>query len=279
MAASANRGKKKYHFWFDHVAMQIDPAENLASYIKIFELLGFKTGYYRPHIGNDETAMETAVMWAGPKKTSRGSAQFALMRGIDGKDSRGKRIVSQVNQYYHRFGFFPQHIALRCNDIIAVVDDWTAKGVRFLTEDDARHPRILLDDEQGVKVLQCFTYPLRGTWFFEIKQVVSAGKKVTLDKYEEFRDANVEGLWACLDRALKEGWLFGSDLFGPAAPRISYTHPQLAAMIRRILREDGAVKVLNLQDIFDQYVRMTWHEMLQNGETVLMDDLKMVLRS
>ncbi len=276
--ASTTRQKKKYHFWFDHIAIPIDPAEELASYIRLFELLGFKTGYYRPHIGNEETAMETVVMWGGPKKTSRGSAQFALMRGLNGRDSRGKRIVSQVNEYYHRFGFFPQHIALRCNDIVAVVDDWTAKGVRFLTEDEQHRARILTDDEEGVKILQCFTYPFRGTWFFEIKQVLGKGSQSALNKYEEFRDANVKGLWASLDRALKEGWLFQSDIFGPAAPSAAfYTYPQLAAMIRKLLHEDDSVKVLNLQNIFDHWLRVTWQQMVSSNEARVTTDLNLVL--
>jgi 4-hydroxyphenylpyruvate dioxygenase-like putative hemolysin len=197
-------GSRKQHLQFDHIAIPVGPG-NLKKYKDLFQLLGFEEEWYRQRIGNEETAMETVVM-------SRGSAKFALMEGIDGKNSRGERIISQVNEYYRRFGFFPQHIALRCEDIKDLLQEWSAKGIRFLTEDENHKPRILVDQDGDTAVLQSFTYPINKSWFFEVKQIIKGPYE--LGEFEEFRDHNVEGLWESLDRAIKQGWLFKVNIFG-----------------------------------------------------------------
>jgi 4-hydroxyphenylpyruvate dioxygenase-like putative hemolysin len=93
-----------------------------------------------------------------------------------------------------------------------ILDEWSKVGVRFLTEDENHKPTILIDKENGSTVLQCFTYPIDKTLFFELKQVIKTKKN--LKNIQEFRDANVKGLWESLDRALKEGWLFKVNIFG-----------------------------------------------------------------
>lgn len=208
--------------YFDHIAIPIDSHENLEDYIRIFELLGFKKEWYRGRIGNNETAMETVVMASGHPSAIMPGAKFALMKGIDGAHANGEKIVSQVNAYYRRFGFFPQHIALRCDDIKNLVEEWSSKGIRFLTEDENQKPRILHDrEENGTEILQCFTYPLNRTWFFEIKQIIRGDASHGI--FEEFTDANVQGLWHSLDRALAKGWLFSINIFGELrAPNSSY---------------------------------------------------------
>ena len=197
---------KKQLLYFDHIAIAIgkNPGD-LERYEHIFELLGFDKEWQRNRIGNKETAMKTAVL-------TRGKVKLALMEGIDGKNQKGAKVVSQVNEYYQRFGLSVQHIALRCSNLQKLLDEWSKAGVRFLTEDKNRKPKILVDEENSATILQCFTYPINKTLFFELKQIVK-GKK-NLKKIEEFRDANVEGLWASLDRALKEGWLFEVNIFG-----------------------------------------------------------------
>jgi|GEM_PF-277437 len=196
--------RQKQPLQFDHIALPVGPG-NLKKYTELFQLLGFEQEWYRQRIGDKETAMETAVM-------SRGGVKFALMEGIDGRNSKGERVISQVNEYYRRFGFYPQHIALRCEDIKDLVREWSEKGIRFLTEDENHKPRILVDREGDTAVLQSFTYPINKSWFFEVKQIVRG--QVALGEFEEFRDRNVEGLWESLDRAIKEGWLFRVNIFG-----------------------------------------------------------------
>lgn len=195
---------KTQNLQFDHLAI---PVKHLDQSMALFKLLGFKKEWYRPRIGSSETAMKTAVM-------TRGRVKFALMEGIDSSpDAKGKRIVSQVTEYYRRFGMFPQHIALRCDNLENLVQEWHRKGVRFLTEDQNQKPRILKDIDGGIHILQCFTYPINGGWFLELKQILRARSKPH-EKFEEFRDENVEGLWKSLDKALKEGWLFQVNIFG-----------------------------------------------------------------
>lgn len=207
-AQKKKRLHKKELFRFDHIAVPVgDKKGDLEKFSQVFKLLGFKQEWYRKRIGNKETAMKTAVM-------TRGDVKFALMEGIDGKNSKGKKIISQVNEYYRRFGIAPQHIAIRCANLKKLVGEWHKKGVRFLTEDDKGYPAILRDeDEEGRLVLQCFTYPINKSWFFELKQIV-AKKDHKLRGLEEFRDDNVRGLWASLNKALKEGWLFDVNIFG-----------------------------------------------------------------
>ncbi|MBI2038855.1 MAG: VOC family protein [Candidatus Niyogibacteria bacterium] len=190
---------------FDHVAIPLPPYITLKRFASFFKKLGFRNEWYRARVGNQETAMETFVM-------TRDGVKLALMAGIDGKNSAGERILSQVSEYFRRFGASPQHIALRCDDIEKEVERWLNAGVRFLTEDDKEQPQILRDRDSDGEVFQCFTYPLWGSMFFELKQIARKGQKLT--HFEEFRESNVEDLWAALDRALKEGWLFNTNLWG-----------------------------------------------------------------
>ena len=203
---------------FDHVAIPVPPHIPLERFRDLFGRIGFHEEWYRKEIGDGKTGMETSVM-------TRDGVKFALMRGIDGPGRAGNRIASQVNEYFRQFGAAPQHIALRCDDIEQEVEQWQKAGVRFLTADENGRPQILTDEDDGDRVFQCFTYPLWGSMFFELKQIVREGQ--TLKKFAEFRDANVEGLWVALDRALSEGWLFNTDIFGdhvhdrlPKPPRL-----------------------------------------------------------
>lgn len=202
-----NKENKTISLEFDHVAVAIgNTKEDLEKYEGIFRKLGFVKEWKRKRIGNNETAMSTSVM-------SRGKVKLALMEGIDGYDTKGRRAYSQVSAYYKKFGLSVQHIALRCGDIETLIQEWSEAGVRFLTEDENHKPRILVDkDKRGNTVLQCFTYPINKTLFFELKQIVKDKKRI--GKFEEFRDANVEGLWSSLDTALKKGWLFKVNIFG-----------------------------------------------------------------
>jgi len=199
---------KKQALYFDHIAVCVgDKKGDLKRYQALFELLGFKPEWYRERIGDEVTGMETVVM-------TRGEAKFALMEGINGLDSKGSRVISQVNLYYHKFGIFPQHIALRCRNLKSLIQEWSSIGIRFLTEDENHNPRILIDrDEKEGVILQCFTYPINKSWFFELKQIIK-GEEVNLEEFEEFRDENVRGLWTSLDKAIKEGWLFKVNIFG-----------------------------------------------------------------
>jgi 4-hydroxyphenylpyruvate dioxygenase-like putative hemolysin len=207
---------------FDHIAF---PVPDLQKYVSLFSRLGFRPEWKRERIGNRETSMKTVVM-------TRGRAKFALMEGIDGQGPKGNRILSQVTEYYRRFGIAPQHIALRCENIEAVVREWHRAGVRFLTEDRDHRPQILVDKNKEGTVLQCFTYPIAGSWFFEIKQIVQG--RACLHAFQEFRDRNVKGLWASLDRTIKEGLLFKTDIYGKIVKKSRYTYPECAELLKKI---------------------------------------------
>lgn len=197
---------KKQSLYFDHVAISVgDKPGDLELQESIFAMLGFEREWSRMRIGNEETGMKTSVV-------TRGKVKLALMEGIDGLSAENAAVASQVSEYYRRFGFSVQHIALRTGNLKKLISEWSNIGVRFLTENADHKPVILISKQSDAVVLQCFTYPINKTFFFELKQIVKAGKNIK--NIEEFRDANVEGLWQSLDKALKEGWLFKVNIFG-----------------------------------------------------------------
>ena len=207
--------RESYGLRFDHIAVPVgNTRQDLIRFLEIFKLLGFEREWYRKFIGNEETGMSTAVM-------TRGEVKFAFMAGIDGQSTKGKHIISQVNLYFHKFGICPQHIAIRCETLEYfenLIANWYKNGVRFITETKDHQPLILRDKGREGVVLQCFTYPIEKSWFFEIKYVGrDPGAHST--KFKEFRDDNVRGLWASVDRMAKSGILFSTNLFGEITKR------------------------------------------------------------
>lgn len=198
---------------FDHLAIIVRSRKVEQA---LFEYLGLQAGYSRRAIGNTVTSMDTVVMHTPvAESTAAGQLQIAFMSGNDGIDTDGKKILSQISEYFARRGnFFVQHIAIRVQNIHTVVNAWSALGVKFITSDE-HGPHILLDQDMGATFLQCFTYPVvegSGT-FLELKQITRPGE-TPLPTSKQFRDRNVEGLWEHVDRLIKDDIIFKVNIFG-----------------------------------------------------------------
>ena len=208
-------GRSGYRVRVDHIAIPVgDAPGSLEKSQSVFELMGFKPEWYRERIGNNETAMKTVVMVDG-------EAKFALMEGIDGRDSKGRKVISQVNEYFRRFGIMPQHIALRYETLELFesrIATFHQNGFRFITEDEFHRPRILRDENEDGTVFQCFTFPVEKSWFFELKHV-DAQREAHLTQFEEFRDDNVQELWESVDKLIKSDLLFRVNIFGEIVKR------------------------------------------------------------
>jgi hypothetical protein len=240
----------KQNLCFDHAAIVMGANDaSLQKAERLFKILGFGEKIYdrgEQGVGNDETKMKTSVV-------KRDNVKFALMEGIDGQDKDGQPVCSQITEYFRRFGVCVQHIAIRCNNLKSLTDELFANGIKFITENEDGTPRLLTDrDEEGRDVLQCFTYPIDKTFFFEFKQVIDKTK--SSKHLEEFRDQNVEGLWASIDKKVKDGTLFKINILGEVEQTHSYTYPELAQTIKHLATN---------QDNKPAFANMLLHSMLQ----------------
>ncbi|MDO8600148.1 MAG: VOC family protein [bacterium] len=256
---------KKQNLTFDHIAT-VNGANDgsLERTVSLFKLLGFTSNMYdrAKGVGEDRpdgTKMRTIVV-------ARDHVKIALMEGMDGRSTDGKPIASQITEYFRRFGVCVQHIAIRCNDLQALVQELHKRGIRFITQYENGKPQILVsEDEEEGTVLQCFTFPVEGTFFFELKQVI---KKRGAKNIQEFRDANVKGLWSSIKEAIDQGWLFNVNIRGEKIKSTrAYSHPELAAYIKKLVAGNPLWES-EVEYITRVAVEKTKHEMLNAGTLI-----------